>query len=164
MNIKINKQSGIYTLRSEQIINAPLDEVWDFFSRPQNLDRITPEDMKFSITNNPGNETYTGQIITYRIGILPGVDSNWVTEITHLREKQFFVDEQRFGPYVMWHHEHHFQETADGKVLMTDIVNYKLPLGILGNLVAGNAIEKRLMKVFSHRYKIIEEFFYAKKN
>lgn len=159
MNINITKQSGIYTLQSEQIINAGMDEVWDFFTLPKNLDCITPDDMQFSITNNPGNETYAGQIITYKIGILPGVKSNWVTEITHFVERKFFVDEQRFGPYVMWHHEHHFETTTNGKVKMTDIVNYKLPLGFLGDLVAGNAIKKRLFKVFSHRYRIIEELF-----
>lgn len=159
MNITIVKQSGIYTLRSEQIIDAPMNEVWEFFTLPKNLDRITPDDMKFLITNEPGNATYTGQIITYKIEILPGVNSNWVTEITHLREKQFFVDEQRFGPYKMWHHEHHFEETTNGKVLMTDIVNYKLPMGFLGNILAGRAIKMRLIKIFSHRYRIIQTLF-----
>lgn len=115
--------------------------------------------MKFTITNNPGDKTYSGQIITYQIGILPLVRSNWITEITHLVDKKFFVDEQRFGPYSLWHHEHHFEEFSDGKVKMTDIVNYKLPLGILGKLFAGNSIKNRLISIFSYRFLKIEKLF-----
>ena len=159
MNIKITEQSGVYTLISEQIISAPLQEVWEFFTHPKNLDSITPSDMKFTITNNPGDKTYSGQIITYQIGILPLVRSNWITEITHLVDKKFFVDEQRFGPYSLWHHEHHFEELSDGKVKMTDIVNYKLPLGILGKLFAGNSIKIRLISIFSYRFLKIEKLF-----
>lgn len=159
MKINIVKQSGIYTLTSEQIINASMDEVWNFFTLPKNLDKITPGEMKFSITNQPGEKTYAGQIITYKIGILPFVNSNWITEITHLEEEKFFVDEQRFGPYAMWHHEHRFEKTSDGKVKMTDIVNYKLPLGILGRLMMGKIISKRVMNIFTHRFQIINDIF-----
>src|SRR5690606_1572293 len=106
MKINITKQSGIYTLTSEQILPLSLEKAWEFFTLPTNLDKITPDEMEFRITNNPPNKTYKGQIITYKIGILPGISSNWITEITHLEDRQFFVDEQRFGPYAMWHHEH----------------------------------------------------------
>lgn len=159
MDIKITKQSGIYILTSEQLIESDIQNVWKFFTLPENLDRITPNDMMFSITNTPGQKTYAGQIITYRIGILPFIKNNWITEITHVKEKEFFVDEQRFGPYSLWHHEHHFEEIDGKSVKMTDIVNYKLPFGFLGNLMAGKAIRKRLMKIFSFRYQFIESVF-----
>lgn len=159
MNIKIIKQSGIYTLVSEQIINAPIEEVWDFFTLPKNLDRITPEEMQFNITNKPAEKTYAGQIITYKIGILPFIKSNWITEITHFYENRLFVDEQRFGPYAMWHHEHHFREMSDRSVKMTDIINYKLPFGILGNLIAGRLITHKLVRIFTFRYKEITKLF-----
>lgn len=158
MKINLTKQSGIYTLTSEQILPLTLDKAWEFFTLPTNLDKITPKEMEFKITNNPPNRTYRGQIITYKIGILPGVKSNWVTEITHLEERKFFVDEQRFGPYAMWHHEHHFRETAEGQVLMTDIVNFKLPLGILGDLFAGKLVTDKVKFIFESRYKILEKF------
>lgn len=158
MKINLTKQSGIYTLTSEQILPLTLDKAWEFFTLPTNLDKITPNEMEFKITNNPPNRTYRGQIITYKIGILPGVKSNWVTEITHLEERKFFVDEQRFGPYAMWHHEHHFRETAEGQVLMTDIVNFKLPFGILGDLFAGKLVTDKVKFIFESRYKILEKF------
>lgn len=157
MNISITKQSGIYTLTSEQILPLSLEKAWDFFTVPTNLDKITPDEMNFHITNNPGAETYQGQIITYKIGIFPLIKNNWITEITHLVKEKFFVDEQRFGPYAMWHHEHHFDEIADGKVKMTDIVNFKLPFGVLGDLVAGTSVKNKVRTIFESRYKILEK-------
>ncbi len=158
MNLKIVKQSGIYTLTSEQTLPISLDEAWEFFTVPGNLDRITPAEMNFSITNKPGPHTYQGQIITYAIGILPLIKSNWITEITHFVPKKFFVDEQRFGPYAMWHHEHHFSETADG-VLMQDIVNFKMPFGIIGDILAGKLVKDRVVFIFESRYKILQKLF-----
>lgn len=162
MNISIKKQSGIYTLTSVQILPISMDEAWDFFSKPTNLDRITPKEMKFEITNNPPDTTYLGQIITYKIGILPLVKSNWVTEITHFVDRKFFVDEQRFGPYAMWHHEHHFEELPDGTVKMTDIVNYKLPMGWLGNLLASGFVKAKVRGVFESRFHILTDLFSKK--
>lgn len=146
-------------LRSEQIVPAGIDEVWKFFTHPKNLDRITPNDMKFKITSDVAPETYPGQIISYKIEILPGITRNWITEITHLSEKKLFVDEQRFGPYAMWHHEHHFTELPDGTVLMTDVVTYKLPLGILGNWLAGKWVRNRIQQIFEHRFDVISQIF-----
>ena len=166
MKINITKQSGIYTLTSEQILPISLEKSWDFFSKPTNLDKITPAEMDFKITNNPPDTTYLGQIITYKIGVLPMIKSNWVTEITHFESplknenrKGFFVDEQRFGPYAMWHHEHHFEETADGKVKMIDIVNFKLPMSILGDFLAGSFVKNKVKFIFESRYKILEQIF-----
>ena len=158
MKINITKQSGIYTLTSEQILPLSLEKAWEFFTLPTNLDKITPKEMEFRITNNPPNKTYKGQIITYKIGILPGISSNWITEITHLEDQQFFVDEQRFGPYAMWHHEHHFKEISENKVLMTDIVNFKMPFGILGDFFAGKLVKNKVKFIFESRYTILEKF------
>ena len=159
MKLNITKQSGIYTLTSEQILPISLEKAWEFFTVPTNLDKITPKEMKFKITNNPPPKTYRGQIITYKIGILPGFNSNWITEITHLVDHQFFVDEQRFGPYAMWHHEHHFEEIEVNKVKMTDIVNFKLPLGILGDLFAGSIIKNKVKSIFESRFSILDKTF-----
>ena len=159
MKLNITKQSGIYTLTSEQILPLSLEKAWEFFTVPTNLDKITPEEMKFKITNNPPPKTYKGQIITYKIGILPGIDANWITEITHLEERKFFVDEQRFGPYAMWHHEHHFEALSEGTVKMKDIVNYKLPLGFLGDLFGGGIIKNKVISIFESRFTILNKTF-----
>ena len=159
MKINLTKQSGIYTLTSEQILPISLEKAWEFFTVPTNLDKITPKEMQFEITNNPPKKTYLGQIITYKIGILPLVKSNWITEITHFEEEKFFVDEQRFGPYKMWHHEHHFKQLENGNVLMTDIVNFKLPFGIFGDLLAGNYVKNKVKFILESRFKILEEIF-----
>lgn len=158
MKINMTKQSGIYTLTSEQILPLSLEKAWKFFTLPTNLDKITPKEMEFRITNNPPNKTYKGQIITYKIGILPGINSNWVTEITHLEDQKFFVDEQRFGPYAMWHHEHHFEKISENQVLMRDIVNFKIPLGILGDFFAGKLVTKKVKFIFQSRYTILQKF------
>lgn len=159
MKINLTKQSGIYTLTSEQVLPLSLEKAWEFFTLPTNLDKITPTEMEFHITNNPPNKTYKGQIITYKIGALPFIKSNWITEITHLEEQKFFVDEQRFGPYAMWHHEHHFKAVSENEVLMTDIVNFKLPFGIFGDLLAGNYVKNKVKFIFESRYKILEKTF-----
>lgn len=159
MNLKFDYFSGIYQLTSEQTINASMDEIWDFFSSPKNLDKITPKNMSFKITSKLTDETYEGQIITYKIEILPMINSSWVTEIITYVEKEYFIDEQRFGPYSMWHHEHHFKALPDGKVLMTDRISYKLPFGLLGRLIAGRLIKNKLKGIFAYRFHKIEEFF-----
>jgi len=159
MKINLTKQSGIYTLTSEQVLPLSLEKAWEFFTLPTNLDKITPKEMEFHITNNPPNKTYKGQIITYKIGALPFIKSNWITEITHLEEQKFFVDEQRYGPYAMWHHEHHFEAISESKILMTDIVNFKLPFGIFGDLIAGNYVRNKVKFIFESRYKILEKTF-----
>lgn len=157
--IQTTFQSGIYQLKSEQIINASLNEVWSYFSQPQNLDNLTPEDMAFKITSGKPPRMYAGQIISYEIEILPKIKQSWVTEITHVNNQKMFVDEQRFGPYVMWHHEHHFKEIENGKVQMNDIVSFKLPLGLIGRLFAGKMIKNRVTAIFKYREKKVNEIF-----
>jgi ligand-binding SRPBCC domain-containing protein len=156
--IEIRRHSGIYTLEAKQQLPISLAEAWDFFSSPKNLQKITPEHMGFRITSGAVNKAYAGQIITYKVAPLPGLTMNWVTEITHVEEGKRFVDEQRFGPYSMWHHEHLF-EAADGGVLMTDKVSYKIPLGILGHIAQGLMVKRQLLGIFRYRNEVLEKLF-----
>lgn len=87
------------------------------------------------------------------------ISNYWVTEITLVKPNQLFIDEQRFGPYKMWHHEHHFQELTDGSVEMIDRITYKLPFGFLGRLLASTLIKKRLKAIFEYRYQYCERVF-----
>lgn len=149
---------SFYNVKSVQKLPITLEEAWSFFSSPKNLDKITPDQMSFVITNNPENKIYQGQIITYKVAPLLGIKMNWMTEITCVRDKKYFIDEQRFGPYALWHHRHSFQE-IDGGVLMEDEVNYKLPLGILGTLAHALFVKRQLKDVFEYRrLKLIELF------
>lgn len=157
MNFK--KHSGIYTLTTEQVLNISLEEAWEFFSAPENLQKITPPHMGFKITSAIDKKAYAGQIIAYKVGILPGIKQNWVTEITQVKTNSFFIDEQRFGPYKMWHHEHWFYEQPNGKTVMKDKISYKIPFGILGHLAQQVFIKKQLTHIFNHRYLTLERIF-----
>jgi len=156
--ISFKSHSGIYSLEVTQFLKISLTEAWDFFSSPGNLSKITPEHMGFEITSEAPAKMYTGQIITYKVSPFPGVKTNWVTEIKHVSEGSFFVDEQRFGPYRMWHHEHHFEAKDDG-VLMTDHVSYKLPLGFLGQMAHSLFVKNQLTQIFKHRERCLERLF-----
>ncbi len=154
----IKKHAGIYTLLVEQKLPVSIDEAWEFFSNPANLERITPAHMLFKITSGDPKPMYAGQVVTYRVCPFKGFTTNWVTEITQVREKQFFVDEQRFGPYSMWHHEHHFSETPTG-VLITDQVSYKLPFGWLGQFAHDLFVRRQLQSIFNYRYHWLNKQF-----
>jgi ligand-binding SRPBCC domain-containing protein len=149
-----------YLLKTEQAIPISLDEAWDFFSSPLNLAKLTPKEMGFVVTSDYTAQTkmYAGMIITYKISPLFGIKTNWMTEITHVKDGEYFVDEQRFGPYALWHHQHHFK-AIEGGVLMNDILNYAIPYGVIGRL--GNAIlvHKQIRKIFSYRENAIKEMF-----
>ena len=145
----------IHTLRQEQILPITLDEAWDFFSSPANLDEITPGDLGFEITSPPGGKMFEGQIITYRVKIAPAIWVPWVTEIKCVDEGRSFVDEQRFGPYKFWHHRHQF-EPVDGGVLMTDLVHYGLSFGPLGALAHCLFVRRKLEWVFAFRKQVLE--------
>lgn len=157
--LTFKKHSGIYTLETKQELNIPLVKAWDYFSSPENLANITPKEMGFNITSKVDKKAYTGQIITYKVGILPFIKSNWVTEITAVKDKAFFIDEQRFGPYDMWHHEHWFEELPNGNTLMKDKISYKIPFGILGHLAQALFIKSQLKKIFTYRYTTLETLF-----
>ncbi len=157
--IHIHSHSGIYTLEAEQVLPISREAAWDFFSAPENLGNITPPYMGFKITSRPDDRMYAGQVITYSIGLLPGIRSPWVTEITHVQEGRFFVDEQRFGPYAFWHHQHWFKSRGDA-THMTDRVSYKLPFGPFGRLLHP-FIKRQLIRVFTYRYDTLARLFPA---
>ncbi|MBL6447995.1 SRPBCC family protein [Fulvivirga sp. 29W222] len=149
----------IYNLKRTQYLPISLSEAWKFFSTPKNLKEITPERMGFRIRYSSGNERmYPGQIICYKVNILPAMQVDWVTEITHVREPYYFVDEQRFGPYALWHHQHHFREVKDG-VEMIDEVNYAIPFGIIGRLANSIFVGKEVKAIFDYRHKVLQNYF-----
>lgn len=144
---------------TSQIINTDIETCWAFFSDPANLARITPPYMKFIITfPQPMPEMYQGMIIKYKVSPLFGIPVDWITEISHVSKPNFFVDKQVKGPYSVWHHQHLFEETQNG-VKITDIVTYSLPLGFIGDLIAGSMVRKKVESIFSYRRKIIESVF-----
>lgn len=150
---------SIYILDRTQRLPISLDEAWTFFTSPKNLNRITPENMGFNITSNNGDEkTHSGQIITYTVKPILGIPLFWMTEIKHVEDHQFFVDEQRQGPYSIWHHKHYFK-TIQGGVEMRDLVHYKLPLGILGKIAHTLFVRKELERIFDYRYNKLEMLF-----
>lgn len=149
----------VYTIHETLKIPSSINKVWDFISSPENLKHITPEYMRFDITTkNLPKKVYAGMIISYTVSPLLGIRMRWVTEITHMSELKYFVDEQRFGPYKMWHHQH-IIEAIEGGVLMTDIVDYQPPMGFIGAIANQLVIKKQLKNIFSFRTKKLEEYF-----
>ncbi|MEI8112690.1 MAG: SRPBCC family protein [Bacteroidia bacterium] len=156
--IKFQAYSGIYSMEVRQLMNIPMAAAWEFFSSPENLAKITPKHMGFQITSGTPAKMYTGQIISYKVSPFPGFKTSWVTEITHVSEGKFFVDEQRFGPYQMWHHEHHFNAVGNG-VMMIDRVSYKLPFGFLGRIAHALFVRKQLKQIFEYRELFLTNLF-----
>jgi len=155
---------AVYSLQRIQRIPVEQTVAWSFFSDPSNLEAITPKAMDFKVISKyQGNKMYPGQIIEYKVKPLLGIPVYWMTEITHVVENKFFVDEQRFGPYSFWHHQHHFKP-IDGGVEMTDIVHYKNPFWILGDLANSLFVKRKLEEIFDFRYKVVEERFGAWNN
>jgi ligand-binding SRPBCC domain-containing protein len=149
----------VFHLRRIQQLPVTLEEAWAFFSSPRNLAAITPTHMKFKILHITGDDKmYEGQMISYKIGVLPFYQASWVTEITHVRSPHFFVDEQRHGPFALWHHEHRF-EKINGGVEMTDEVTYALPLGPLGLLAHPLFVKRELNRIFEYRFQALEKLF-----
>lgn len=153
--------SKVYSLQTVQRIPVGLDKAWDFFSSPANLQTITPSSLGFKIISKfHGNRMYPGQIIEYKVSPVLGIPLYWMTEITHVEDQKFFVDEQRFGPYALWHHQHHFK-TIPGGVEMTDIVHYKIPFWVLGDIAHALFVRKQLKKIFDYRFEQVEKIFGA---
>ncbi len=146
----------IYSFAQEQRLPISREEAWDFFSTPHNLDGITPPDLGFKITSLPGDRMYEGQIICYRIRVLPLVTVTWVTEIKSVEQGVSFIDEQRFGPYRFWHHRHTFEEIPGG-VVMRDLVHYGLGFGPFGALANALIVRKKLDHIFGFRKIILAE-------
>jgi ligand-binding SRPBCC domain-containing protein len=151
--------SKLYRMTFKQSIPSDIDTVWEFISSPKNLKRITPPHMGFDIVSDmDSDKMYPGQIIAYKVSPIGGIKLNWVTEITHVKDKEYFVDEQRFGPYKLWHHKH-FIKAVPGGVEMTDIVDYKVGFGFLGNIANAILVKKQLQEIFDYRFKKVEEIF-----
>ena len=148
----------IYTLYKKQNLPITVDQAWDFLSRPANLKAITPDYMSFDILTGADIPMYPGQIIQYIVTPILGIKTKWVTEITHVKDKHYFVDEQRFGPYALWHHKHFIKE-IDGGVELEDIIDYKVPFGILGQLAQPILVKPKLEEIFKYRTKKLEELF-----
>lgn len=155
------KMAKVYKLSRSQYIDASPEKIWEFVSSPGNLARITPPSMGFEITSPVEDKMYEGMIITYRVRPLAGIPVTWVTEITHLTEGRYFVDEQRSGPYSLWHHRHFIEPQGNG-TLMTDMVTYIPPLGILGRIANALFIRKKLRRIFDFREKAMNAW--AKQN
>jgi ligand-binding SRPBCC domain-containing protein len=150
----------VYHLQQKQFLPITLGEAWDFFSSPANLVKITPDHMDFKILHISGHGSglYPGQIISYKVKILPMIYVRWVTEISHVQHPHYFIDEQRFGPFSMWHHEHRFKE-VNGGVEMTDEITYAAPLGILGRIANLIFVKRQLDTIFRFRYNFLEREF-----
>lgn len=146
----------LHVLEREIRLAVPIGEAWAFFSDAANLQRITPPDMGFEVTSRLPERMHPGMIITYRVRPLAGIPVTWVTEITHVDEPVLFVDEQRFGPYRFWHHQHHFRDVPGGTEIR-DVVHYALPPG--GVLLRGLLVAPRLEAIFDHRGRVLEETF-----
>ncbi len=152
----------IYTIRQKQFLPISIQDAWDFFSSPENLSKITPAKMNFRIVHNSGSgKIYAGQIIRYKVNILPFCSVNWMTEITHVQEPFYFVDDQRFGPYALWHHQHHFKEVPGG-IEMSDEINYAVPYGWVGQFANWIFVGREVNAIFNHRFTTLEKYFKKK--
>ncbi|GAC1447229.1 MAG: SRPBCC family protein [Desulfuromonadaceae bacterium] len=147
-----------FTLERTQILPITLETAWKFFSNPANLVKITPPNMDFRITSPPQSGIYSGQIITYTVRPLLRVAVDWTTEITHVDRPNFFVDEQRFGPYRFWHHQHRFCEVSGG-VEIYDFVHYLLLHDQLAGLINRLFVAPRLKRIFDFRSTALTELF-----
>lgn len=148
----------VYTLQSKQELPISIEEAWKFLSDPNNLPVITPSSMQFQIRGGVERPMYAGQIIEYIVTPLLGIKTNWVTEITHVSEPEYFVDEQRAGPYSLWHHKHFITEIKGG-VMMQDIVHYALPYGLLGRWAHAVLVKPKLNAIFQYRKNKLEAIF-----
>ena len=149
----------LYLLYKKQELAISLEKAWDFFSAPENLKVITPDYMGFEITSLFSSDSmYPGQVISYIVKPLFNIGIPWVTEITHVNPPSYFVDEQRFGPYKFWHHQHHFS-IKDNRLIMEDIVHYALPFGVLGHILHKLVVRKKLQEIFDYREKKLKELF-----
>jgi ligand-binding SRPBCC domain-containing protein len=150
--------SKVYNLKTVQFLPISMEKAWDFFSSPTNLSKITPAELKFKILSTDLTKVYAGQVIEYKVHPVLGIPLYWMTEITQVEHHKYFVDDQRYGPYTMWHHQHHFKE-VDGGVEMTDIVHYKLPFWIFGDIANTLFVKAKLKEIFDYRIKKVAEIF-----
>lgn len=153
------KELQMHILKQQQFLPITIDQAWAFFATPKNLNEVTPEEMVFEILSDLPDRMYEGLMITYRIRPMLNMPLNWVTEITHVREKEYFVDEQRQGPYHIWHHEHHFK-AVEGGVMMTDLLHYDIGKSFLGWIAGKLFVHQKVKQIFDYRYKKLENYFH----
>ncbi len=147
-----------FKIKSKQVLPITRELAWDFLSNPKNLETITPEYMKFNILSGADKKVFSGQVIHYNVSPFTGYTTRWVTEITHVENESYFVDEQRFGPYAFWHHKHFILPTDKG-VILEDIVDYKLPFGLLGRFANTLFVQKQLRSIFEFRAQKLRKIF-----
>jgi ligand-binding SRPBCC domain-containing protein len=148
----------LYTLKRSQKLATTIDKAWDFLCDPKNLKIITPDHMSFDIISGADRTMYPGQIIEYLVTPILGIKTTWVTEITHVIDKQYFVNEQRSGPYRLWHHKH-FIRQIEGGIEMEDIVDYIPPFGLIGKMVHPIFIRPKLEEIFAYRETKLNSIF-----
>jgi ligand-binding SRPBCC domain-containing protein len=151
---------GMKTIQlvTQQFLPVTREQAWDFFSDPRNLNRITPQGMNFRILDQLPERVYPGMIIRYTLTPVGPLPVHWVTEITQVKEGEFFIDDQRAGPYALWHHQHLFRD-VEGGTEMTDIVTYALPMGRLGRCVAGAFVARKVRGIFEYRSAVLQQLF-----
>ena len=148
----------LYQIKTKQKLPISVDKAWGFLSNPKNLIEITPKHMNFRILSGADRSIFAGQIIQYKVTPMLGISTKWVTEITHVKDKEYFVDEQRFGPYALWHHKH-FIKKIDGGVEIEDVVDYKIPFGIIGQIAHPIIVKNKLKQIFKYRENKLKELF-----
>lgn len=148
----------LYQIKIKQNLPISVDKAWEFLSNPKNLKEITPKYMNFRILSGADRSIFAGQIIQYKVTPVLGISTKWVTEITHVKDKEYFVDEQRFGPYALWHHKH-FIKKIDGGVEMEDVIDYKIPFGIIGQIAHPIIVKNKLKQIFKFRENKLKELF-----
>lgn len=148
----------IYSFKRSQKLNIDINTAWDFFSSPANLQEITPKEMSFEVISELPEVMAPGLIISYYVRPILGIKLNWITEITYLKELEYFVDEQRFGPYKFWHHRHTFK-SVDGGVVMEDLIHWGLPFGMLGRIFGAAVVKNKLNSIFDYREKVLDNKF-----
>lgn len=156
--MEFSTKGKVYRLSSKQQLPITMSEAWEFLSNPKNLKTITPKYMSFDIISGADRKMYAGQIIQYIVTPILGIKTTWVTEITHVVENEYFVDEQRFGPYALWHHKH-FIRPVDGGVEMEDIIDYKVPFGFMGRIAHPFLVKPKLIEIFNYRTEKLIELF-----
>lgn len=149
----------LYQLKTSQKLPISIQTAWEFFSNPTNLSKITPPWLNFEVRTKLPEKMYCGMITTYFVRPLLNIPQTWVTEITHVNQPNYFVDEQRFGPYKFWHHQHSFTKTEDGGVIMDDIVSYVIPFGFLGRIINYFIVSKKVKEIFDYRKTVLEKMF-----
>lgn len=151
----------IHVLKRRQVVSAGLAECWKFFSDPHNLAKITPPELGFQVLSNLPDKIHEGMMVEYRVRPLLGIPMTWLTEISHVRGPNYFVDEQRVGPYALWHHEHEFVETDNGRTALIDRIHYVLPFSPFSEMVYPLVVAPQLKAIFDYRVEAVEKIFGA---